>query len=313
MPLVRRDYEGPEDLRSMQELARECWRLEGPYVPATVGDLAWLMYQHLDKLSETRIRLWIEEETGKARAWAWLWLPAALIFLVHPGERDGPVLDQLLDWFEREAGSDEGYLGVTVLEYDERTVSSILGRGYQPHDEAMLHTVRSLAEPITEPLVPEGFTVRTVQDEADLERRVEVHRAAFAPSRVVPESYRALMRAYPYRADLDNVVEAPDGTLAAFCLCWLDEVNRVGELEPVGTHPDYQRRGLARAVCLAGLRGLEEHGAETAVVYAVEGSGAAELYRSIGFRTISRHLELRRPVEPGNKPAPSRVNDSITG
>ena len=54
-----------------------------------------------------------------------------------------------------------------------------------------------------------------------------------------------LQTVWPYRADLDCVVEAPDGSLVAYCLAWLDDANRVGELEPVGTHPDYRRRGLA--------------------------------------------------------------------
>ena len=55
-----------------------------------------------------------------------------------------------------------------------------------------------------------------------------------------------MMNAWPYRHDLDQVVEAPDGALVAFALGWLDEVNRVGELEPVGTDPRHARRGLGR-------------------------------------------------------------------
>ena len=53
----------------------------------------------------------------------------------------------------------------------------------------------------------------------------------------------AATQAWPYRSDLDCVVEAPDGTFAAYVLCWYDEDNGVGEFEPVGTHPDYRRRG----------------------------------------------------------------------
>jgi hypothetical protein len=41
----------------MQDLTAECWRLEGRFVIATIGDLPWWMHQHRDKLDEVRVRL----------------------------------------------------------------------------------------------------------------------------------------------------------------------------------------------------------------------------------------------------------------
>ena len=92
------------------------------------------------------------------------------------------------------------------------------------------------------------------------------------------------------------VVEAPDGSFAAFCLAWLDEENRVGELEPVGVHEDHRRRGLGRAVSLAALARLREAGADTCVVYAVERAdypAPLALYTSLGFESRARHVPLR--------------------
>ena len=114
----------------------------------------------------------------------------------------------------------------------------------------------------------------------------------WAPSRVTVESFTKLQTAWPYRADLDCVVEAPDGSFAAYCLAWLDDENRVGELEPVGTHPDHRRRGLASAVCRFALHRLREEGAERAIVYSLAGSDATALYESIGMREHARSLEL---------------------
>ena len=108
-------------------------------------------------------------------------------------------------------------------------------------------------------MLPDGYRLRTVEP-ADLEARVELHRVVWAPSRVTVESFVNVQAAWPYRADLDCVVEAPDGSLAAYCLAWLDDANGVGELEPVGTHPDYRRRGLASAVCLFALHRLQRGG-----------------------------------------------------
>src|SRR6266540_566829 len=100
--------------------------------------------------------------------------------------------------------------------------------------------------------------------------------------------------------DLDRVVEAPDGSFAAYVLCWLDEENGIAELEPVGTHPDHRRRGLARAASIAALRRAHELGARFGIVYARADEAypvPKSLYESIGFRAQARVLELS-PARP---------------
>jgi ribosomal protein S18 acetylase RimI-like enzyme len=296
VPLLSRDYEGDDDLRLMQELAAECWRLQGPFVDAHVGDLPWRMYQHLDKLSEVRVRLWLDA-AGRPRAWAWLWPKGELDFQLHPDSAG--LVGDVLQWLESTA--QENVITAWALEAHEETVAGLERAGYMLDEGSWgEHMLASLSEQLGRPQVPDGYQLRTVQGDEDVEARVEVHRAAFAPSRVVPESYRRVMRAWPYRAELDQVAVAPDGSFASFCLCWLDEDNRVGNLEPVGTHPDHRRLGLARAVCLAGLRSLRATGADTALVHSVGGSDATKLYESVGFTSRSRHLPFRKPA-PGMK------------
>jgi ribosomal protein S18 acetylase RimI-like enzyme len=263
----------------MQDLTAECWRLEGPLVIATIGDLPWWMYQHLNKLDEARVRLWLQG----GRCVAWGWVEGGLIFIVHPEHRDR--IGDVLDWADTDT--------VTALEHDAPALEALAARGYEVDESRWFdHMTRSL-EDVPEPCVHDGYALRAVRGEEDLLARTEIHRAAWEPSRVVPESYRGVMRAWPYRAELDWVAVTPDGTFAANCLCWFDERNRIVELEPVGTHPEHRRLGLAAAVCLAALRAARKAGAETGLVYPVNGLPAARLYESIGFRTISRHLTFR--------------------
>jgi ribosomal protein S18 acetylase RimI-like enzyme len=254
------------------------------------------MYQHLDKLWEARIRLWRDGD-GEVLAWAWLWLPDELDFQVHP-EAVGEATDAVLAWFEHEARPQRGRpLTAWALSADTETTALLEARGYaRGEDRWYEHLVYDLDEPPARPALPEGFEVRPVRGEEDLERRVEVHRAAFAPSRVVPASYRNVMRAWPYRSGFDHIVVAPGGRFAAFALGWLDEANALGELEPVGTHPDYRRLGLARSACIATLRALHGAGARHCLVYAVGGAAAIDLYTGIGFRSRARHLPFRRGI-----------------
>ena len=98
-----------------------------------------------------------------------------------------------------------------------------------------------------------------------------------------------------HTAGIQSVAYAPDGRLAAYCLAWLDEANAAGELEPVGTHPDFRRLGLAASVCRFALHRLAAHGGIQAVVYAFvdpANRGPKLLYESLGFREVSRALRL---------------------
>jgi ribosomal protein S18 acetylase RimI-like enzyme len=287
----------------MQEVVARSWLLEKPLVRFHVGDLAWARYQHDGREHEWRIRLW-EIPGGGPVGWAWLSLPNEAELLALPEHRH-TLIPEILDWLAREAaeaGADQ--LVVSALEQEETTMQTLLAEGFRPvggrgFDAMVLRLDRALHEPA----LPPGFRVRHIEGEADLPRRVAVHRAAwsvFGPSRVTEASYRNVMAAWPYRRELDWVVEAPDGSFVSSCLAWLDEQNRVGELEPVGTDPAFWRRGFGFAVCTSALRALRKDGADTAVVYCTEVEGkpsATAFYRALGFETRGRHVTMTRRLE----------------
>jgi predicted N-acetyltransferase YhbS len=106
-----------------------------------------------------------------------------------------------------------------------------------------------------------------------------------------------MMRTWPYRPELDFGVEAPDGRIVASCTAWLDEVNRVGEFEPVGVDPEFRRMGLSRALCLATLHALKAAGATLATVKP-RGDDAYPVprhaYTTMGFVADGRHHIYQR-------------------
>jgi ribosomal protein S18 acetylase RimI-like enzyme len=276
--------------RRMQALVSELWRLEGPRVDNHVGDITWMRFQHAGREGEWRIRIW--EEDGEPVAWGWIRRPDTLGHEIHPRHRGGALHDELLDWFEANVAGDE--LRAGSLSTDAERIAFLQSRGYEidPHGKALAYHARELDD-APAPVVPAGYRLRTFEP-GDLEARVELHQVVWAPSRVTVESFTKLQSVWPYRADLDCVVEAPDGSLVSYALAWLDDANRVGELEPVGTHPDHRRRGLASAVCRFALHRLREEGAERGIVYSLAGSDATALYESIGMREHARSIQLLR-------------------
>ena len=283
----------PAELRAMQQLAQVSWRLEPTHVDVTVAELAyaWGVGNRTEYASEWRHRLWLDGE--EALAWAWLFPPGTLEWQVHPGHPE--LLEDVLDWFESEVP--QGERATSVRSGDTDAIGRLHGRGFGPDEGApwMRLNVRGLEE-IEVPHLPSGFRLLTMADsDADMAARVAVHQASWRElgTRVTQETYANVVRTWPYRPDLDLVVEAPDGSYAAFALAWYDPENRVGELEPVGTDPRFRHRGLGRAVNLYALERLREVGARRAIVGSRGDDGypvPRRLYESVGFRELSRNL-----------------------
>jgi ribosomal protein S18 acetylase RimI-like enzyme len=261
-----------------------------------MGELAWFRYEHIGREPEWPTSLW--EYGEEIVGWAWARLPGHLDPHLDPAHIQ--VADRVLRWFDSVAESERRTL--TVLDAETDLTEIVTRHGYREVDGEpfFIHLSRSL-DNLPEPKVPEGYTLRPVRDESDADARAAVHRAAFSSQRwasqVTGESYLQVMRAWPYREELDWLVEAPDGTPVAFCLVWLDEHNRVAALEPVGTDPRHQRRGLASAAILGALRAVRQLGATSARVCARgddDYPSARATYQSLGFRPFARNVSFVR-------------------
>ena len=282
----------------------------------TSGDLCWQRFMHERDDWPERIRLWFDASTDELLGWGWHKLPADLDWHVRRDAREAGLVGEIVNWCEEQAAAVQAAnadpagaasrpepVTAWALDADVASVEALRACGFEAAEAGYRHHVRSLGDgrPIAQPKMPVGYRIRAVDPAADLAGRVALHRVVWDPSKVTESSYGALTRHEPYRPDLDLVVEAPDGSFAAYALGWFDPIGRVGELEPVGTHPAHRRRGLARAVCLAALRRLADVGAETAVIYSAvavtprtDGTVTGALYTSLGMQSISLHRAFRR-------------------
>jgi ribosomal protein S18 acetylase RimI-like enzyme len=254
-----------------------------------------------------RIHLWLDDD-GVALASAWIDGHGTLDLEVLPSVDEVELLPDALGWYrervERLVPTERlrGREAVYAMDGDRRRIDLLGQAGYEAAGEGRdLVLSRSLADGGPPPAaLPSGWRVRPVHPEAELGARVLVHRAAFEPSALTEAAYRRVVSSWPYRADLDWVAVAPGGELAAFCLSWLDQANRVVTLEPVGCRPEHRRGGIAGAVCSAALRHAAGLGALTATACGDPTDVPAwGLYRSLGFRPAVERLRFERPPEAG--------------
>jgi len=194
-------------------------------------------------------------------------------------------------------------LAAFAADDDAASIGVLRARHFEPQGRRLSQWQwRAGDEPPPERRLPPDYRLRSLRGPDEFEARVELHRAAFPASRLTVAKYERLLTVPHYRLDDDLVVEAADGSLAAFALSWYDPDGRVGELEPVGTHPDHQRRGLSRTLVTEAVRRLFLRGADVVQVYSDQAEGAAEaLYAAIGFRRYATHRRYvrSRPVPDG--------------
>jgi ribosomal protein S18 acetylase RimI-like enzyme len=272
------------DLRLLLGLTQELWRDAPDELECTFGQIAFWSAQLPH--SDWAARLWFDG--GRLVGWGWLTRGEELELQTRPSHVS--LLDEILEWGRPKE----------LLVRSDRTaaIERIRAHGLEhaPGEPWMrVNHRRSLSE-LEEPSLPAGYRLATMAEHGDFASRSAAHRTAFSPSRFTDEVYAVVRETWPYRADLDCVVVAPDGSVAAYALAWLDEVNRLGEFEPVGTHEDHRGLGLGRAVNLFALRRLRDEGATEALVQC-RGDDAypipRKLYESVGFEELWRTLAFR--------------------
>lgn len=298
MSHASRPYAGVDDLRRMQDAVARAYLT----TDLRVGDLAWLTRQHTHRELSLDIRLW-ESDDGQLVGWTFFRSNGEFNLFVTPGHADLTLLDEMLTVIAEAArqSAAAGDAAVSLSTYgvdparsdEDRALAAALRRhGFTVVSETGGVMMRDL-DHLPEIVVPRGYRLAAVQTPAHVRGRVTAQQAAFAPSKLTWEHYERVRRTWPYRAELDRIVLTDDDVVVAFCTAWLDEENTAGLLEPVGTHPTHQRRGLGRAVCADALRALRDAGARTAqVVYASDAAGA--LYRAIGFQRVGDEIVFCR-------------------
>jgi ribosomal protein S18 acetylase RimI-like enzyme len=168
-------------------------------------------------------------------------------------------------------------------DYKQR-VEFLIKHGFIQTQDTTIYMMRPLSEPIPDAVLPPGFMIRPIAGKQEAEAVAATHRAAFGTEYMTTENRLIIMNTSEYEPSLDLVVVAPDGSIAGNCICSVNEKDRIGHTDPVSTHPDYQRMGLARALLLTGLRLLKERGMESAHLgTSGDNIGMQKSAESVGF------------------------------
>jgi len=245
------------------------------------GELGWWMY-HWD-------------ERRRSPTW-WIQNDEAFVVVdpVDPGEISifglpGVDLWPLIRWSRRRLG---GKGEVTwVSDRDREFESELEANGFAPTYNYRAFEWDLTSTAIPAPKLPDGWSIRHVEGEHEADNRRAASHAAFESS-MPPDQhlqrYLRFMRSPVYTPKRDLVVVHEDGTIGSFMVWWADE-SGVAQIEPFGTHPDFHRQGLGRALLHHGLRDMKAAGMHLSRVMTDEDRAAATtFYEAAGFEVMGK-------------------------
>lgn len=302
MKITQRAFSGAADLRQMAALAHTFPADNLHVVDQPYRFSSWAVDD------PQNAQLWLDEQ-GQVVAWVVMQTPFwSIDYACHPAVSQ-EVHPQLLAWADQRAqqlvGSELGrpMWFVNVFVEQKRRIDDLAAAGfYSVADVGENSWTKVLMQQSTptvdaDQTLPEGFVIRPLAGASEVAAYVDLHQTTFESKSMRVEWRTHTLQQPAYRPDLDLVVVAPDGRLAAFCVCWLHQGadGIQGQIEPMGVHPDFRNLGLGRAILSEGLRRLYAQGAQEVFVETDNYRDAAfALYESVGFRVMRDVLVFRK-------------------
>ncbi|MDO8410768.1 MAG: GNAT family N-acetyltransferase [Phenylobacterium sp.] len=301
----RRPYMGESDLQTLLHFASrsltERFPLASTWHP---GDVAWELREQYS--SRQPIRLW--EQDGVVEAVAWSVGPGQFWLETTPAGEGW--LPDIIGWAEsaalrRQTGVKAPTVSVRVFEGDRLRIAGLSRLGFKPVGPESVHFEFDLTGPLPEVPVPPGLALRDGVG-IDPEQRAASHRDAWsaldhigienARSTFSAAAYESLRTSPVYRCELDLIAVASDGRLAANCICWADAPSGVGIFEPMGTHPAFRGRRLARTLLAEGLHRLRDMGHRRARISTAHFNTSAVAAYSSMFQPLDRSFWWARTL-----------------
>lgn len=240
-----------------------------------------------------RLHIW-ETEEGCLVGVAHPENDGSAFFELHPDYRH--IEEEMIAWAEAylavapRAGQPR-QLEIAVFDYDAPRRHLLEKRAYAMLPYTFVtRRLRFGSRPLPQPEAVQGYLLRSTNaSDDDYARVAAVLNAGFNRTMHTTEEFRNFATQSPsFRHDLNLVAEAPDGSFAALVGVTYDETNRRAIIEPVCTHPDHRRKGLARALMLEGMRRVRMQGAADVMVDTGDAVAANALYDEIGFTEAYR-------------------------
>jgi ribosomal protein S18 acetylase RimI-like enzyme len=253
--------------------------------------------------------LW-EDASGQVLAWAVLQSPFwSIDYALHP-LAPANTLDNILAWadqrvcaiqgtpFARPCWFINGFTGQPESQVlEDAGFHSQADVGRDSWTKVLFQ--RSVMPPLALRSSPDGFRIRALNGQAEVDAYVALHRAVFQSESMTSAWRQRTLSHASYMPQLDLVATDADDRLAGFCIGWFTprgpQQQPAGQIEPIGIRDDLRGRGLGRALLTECLDRLGALGATSAWVETDNYRDAAfNFYLAMGFRIVQQVTVYRK-------------------
>jgi mycothiol synthase len=298
-----RPYRDDSDLKDMLDMLMVGRSNTNDWHYPHIGEFLFNYFMvacHLDL--EVCIRLW--HHRSQLVAYAMLGEDPSIDCQVRPDYEWSGIEDQALSWAvetlakfrSRFAAAWSGGLVLGARQDDLKRIAFLKNNGFRYCGQfSEVNMLRNLDEPIPQLDIPAGCQVLCMNQFDDIADRAAAQRDVWQPwtvGKVSTTDYERFMQLPGYRPDLDVVTLAPDGSIVVYVNGWVDPINSIGDLGPVGARPAFRRQGLTRLALLESLRRLQAMGMDRVCISTGSyNTPALNLYSSLGFTEVNRVLD----------------------
>jgi ribosomal protein S18 acetylase RimI-like enzyme len=274
-----READRRADLSLLRSIASEALTRDVPRYTIHPGDIAWWVCHEDPRLADSTSY--------------WLWDDSGFVVVskdeISAFTRPGLDVIPLIEWARIRLGG-KGTLG-WVSDADSELVGYLSGRGDERVEAMHLYRMDLSPTGFGRADLPDGWVLRPLSGEGEALARREASYRAFA-STMDPaqhlERYLRFMRSAVYDPERDLVAVAPDGRIAGFVIWWPDS-SGIAQIEPFGTHPDFQRQGVGRALIEYAFARMSAAGMRAVrVCTETTREPAATFYPAVGFVAVDR-------------------------
>jgi ribosomal protein S18 acetylase RimI-like enzyme len=317
--IAARFYAGEHDIAAIAELHMSCEAVDQLDDAMTAQELLEV-YGEPGYDPHSNVRLWHDGDgrlVGNAEVWppkggrGEAVDPAIFFWLkIHPELRDGELEDEAFAWALGRATALQAERGeplrlhFVLRDKESHRDGALRARGFAPV-RYFLRMGREIAQGVAAPELGPGWSIRAgeLSDEAYAQLHNDVWVDHFGYQPWAAEDVRHHRQEASYRAELDLIAYAPDGTAAGFCWCSLQPLAEAsgapeGYIGLLGVRRAYRNAGVGRALLREGMHRLAATGATRARL-GVDGAsptGAPHLYTKEGFTTLYTRILYERPV-----------------
>jgi len=209
---------------------------------------------------------------------------------IQPRPGDLFLIPLMVDWIVSDWGKDKETIETYSIDEDFYTYELLMVAGFKDlGDVEMIREYETGFKRDQISLKP-GFSVKSLNNYQNYESLIDTINTAFIlKDKLNMEWLRSKFSAPSGSENWQLSVVNSDGECVGFCFVWIDPVNKIAEIDPIGTHPDYQQNGFAKHLIIECFQRLKLEGIESCYIPSQTGASPSNrLYEALRPESVKK-------------------------